>query len=216
VGYKRGIGVFAEKNDLLPFEEAKLYGHNAIHAAIAYLADYKGLETIAQAGRDARIMAIARAAFIDESGAALVRRHALLGGLGEALFTPEGYREYAEDLLDRMVRPTLNDLVARVGRDHARKLGYDDRLFGTMRLALEGGIVPRNLALGAAAGVVSLIKRQADEKKRVAHLPRTAGGLTRKKLGELLSAIWGGAAGRDAEALVDLTWEGLRALETAV
>ena len=212
-GYKRGIGVFAEKDNLLPFEEAKLYGHNAIHAAIAYLADYKGIETIAQAGRDARIMAIARAAFVNESGAALVRRH---GRLGDPLFTPEGYREYADDLLDRMVRPTLNDLVARVSRDCARKLGYDDRFFGTMRLALENGIAPRNLALGAAAGVVSLIKRQADEKKRIAHLPKTPGELTRTNLGELLFAIWGAAAGPDAAALVDLTWEGLRALETAI
>ena len=38
-GFRRGIDVFVEKDDLLPFEEAKLYGHNAIHALIGYLAD---------------------------------------------------------------------------------------------------------------------------------------------------------------------------------
>ena len=56
-GFRRGIEVFVEKDDLLPFEEAKLYGHNAIHALIGYLADLRGLPTMADAGRDAGIMA---------------------------------------------------------------------------------------------------------------------------------------------------------------
>jgi mannitol-1-phosphate 5-dehydrogenase len=33
--YRRGIEVFQEKKELLPFEEAKLYGHNATHALAA-------------------------------------------------------------------------------------------------------------------------------------------------------------------------------------
>jgi len=86
--YRRGIEVFIEKEDLLPFEEAKLYGHNAIHALIGYLADIKGLNTIAEAGRDGDIMCIARKAFIEESGAALVRHY---GGSGDLLFTKEGF-----------------------------------------------------------------------------------------------------------------------------
>jgi hypothetical protein len=31
-GFQRGIQAFIEKDDLLPFEEAKLFGHNATHA----------------------------------------------------------------------------------------------------------------------------------------------------------------------------------------
>ena len=208
-GFRRGIEVFIEKDDLLPFEEAKLYGHNAIHAVIAYLADLRGFETIAHAGRDAWIMSVARRAFIDESGAALVARH---GRLGDPLFTPEGYREYAEDLLERMVRPTLNDLVWRVGRDHVRKLGYDDRLYGTMHLALEYGIEPKNLALGAAAAVLSLIKRQVSLGLSVPHLPRKAEDLTEGRLAKLLSGIWSGHAGPYAERLIALTWSALEAL----
>ena len=38
-----GIKVFLEKDDLLPYEEAKLYGHNAIHAILAYLRRSKRL-----------------------------------------------------------------------------------------------------------------------------------------------------------------------------
>ncbi|MDE3069044.1 MAG: hypothetical protein KGJ60_16050, partial [Verrucomicrobiota bacterium] len=37
-GFRRGIEVFVEKPDLLPFEEAKLYGHNAVHALLGFLA----------------------------------------------------------------------------------------------------------------------------------------------------------------------------------
>src|SRR5690606_27423023 len=133
-------------------------GHNAIHALIAYLAELRGHLTVAEAGGDGWVMGVARRAFLKESGAAPLRRHARLA---DRLFTPAGFTEYAEDLLRRMVNPHLCDQVERVGRDHARKLGVEDRLYGTMGLALEAGIEPRNLALGAAAGVVSMLRRRA-------------------------------------------------------
>jgi len=69
-GFQRGIEVFVEKDDLLPFEEAKLYGHNAIHALIGYLARLRGLTTMAEAARHADIMTAARAAFIDATNQA--------------------------------------------------------------------------------------------------------------------------------------------------
>ena len=43
--FARGIDVFIEKPDLLPFEEAKLYGHNAVHALAAFSAPCKGLSS---------------------------------------------------------------------------------------------------------------------------------------------------------------------------
>ena len=204
--------MFQEKQDLLPFEEAKLYGHNAIHALIAYLAELKGCLTIAEAGQDTWIMGLARRAFIQESGAALIRRHA---ALGDRLFTPEGYAEYAEDLLGRMVNPHLCDQVERVGRDHARKLGLEDRLYGTMALALEAGIEPRNLALGAAAGVLSMVRRRAAPAGL--NLPADERELDEARLAELLRALWGGAARKPAQAalvsrLVALSAEALAGL----
>jgi mannitol-1-phosphate 5-dehydrogenase len=200
-GYRRGIECFVEKDDLLPFEEAKLYGHNAAHAVIAYLADVRGYETVADAGHDDWIMSVARDAFIHESGGALVARH---GGLGDALFTEAGWRAYAEDLLDRMVRPTLHDLVSRVGRDHVRKLAYDDRLLGTMRLALEAGIEPVNLARGAAAAVLSMVKRRAELPSAPASLPTSADALTPERLDALLREIWGAKLDRRAHRLIEL------------
>jgi mannitol-1-phosphate 5-dehydrogenase len=120
-----------EKEDLLPFEEAKLYGHNATHALAAYLGSLRGLSCIADLRQTPDLLAFTRAAFLEESGEALIRKHAGK----DRLFTPDGYREYADDLLERMTNPHLQDTVERVGRDPHRKLAWDDRLVGTMRVA---------------------------------------------------------------------------------
>lgn len=201
-GYTRGIGVFAEKSDLLPFEEAKLYGHNAIHALIGYLAQARGLENMAAAAGHADLMATARQAFIGESGAALIKKH---GALGDPLFTPAGYRAYAEDLLVRIVNPNLNDLVVRVIRDPIRKLGWEDRLFGTMRVALEFGVEPTQMAKGAAAAVKYLIATQADLKDKPKALPASVAGLTKPALDALLREVWGAKVDGHAAKMIALT-----------
>lgn len=151
-GFKRGIQVFSEKPDLLPFEEAKLYGHNAVHALIGYLARRKGCRFMSEAAKDASLMKLAREAFLLESGAALIAKHKGF----DPLFTPAGYQAYAEDLLARMTNPYLRDRTERVIRDTRRKLSWDDRLIGTMRLALDAGIAPLRFALGAAAALETL------------------------------------------------------------
>ena len=150
--FQRAITVFQEKEDLLPFEEAKLYGHNATHALAAYLCSLRGLERIADLRQNPDLLAFIRAAFLEESGEALIRKHAGK----DRLFTPAGYREYADDLLERMTNLYLRDSVERVGRDPHRKLGWDDRLVGTVRVALQQQIVPRRYALGTAAALARL------------------------------------------------------------
>ena len=209
-GFTRGIEVFLEKPDLLPFEEAKLYGQNAIHTLIAFLGAHRGLTVMSDAAAHADIMATARAAFLDESGAALIRKYA---ALGDPLFSPAGFTAYADDLLARMVRHTLNDLIARVTRDQVRKLGCDDRFFGTIRLALQYGIRPTHLARGAAAAILSLLHQWDSLGQSVARLPRPARPLTREALDQLLRAIWSTKAGPEASSLIDLTWEALAQLE---
>jgi mannitol-1-phosphate 5-dehydrogenase len=161
--FQRGITVFEEKDELLPFEEAKLYGHNATHALAAYLGAVRGLETIAQMRSHPELMSFLRAAFLEESGAALIRKYAGR----DRLFTPAGYQQYADDLLARMTNPFLHDTVARVGRDPERKLGWDDRLIGTLRLALSQGIEPRRYALGAAAALIFMDNSLWDERARL-------------------------------------------------
>lgn len=157
--FARGITVFEEKDDLLPFEEAKLYGHNATHALLGYLARKKNYRFISDAAGDKELPGLARAAFIDESGGALCRKY---HGLDE-LFTPAGYAAYADDLLERMLNPHLRDMVARVVRDPRRKLGWDDRLVGTMRLALNQKIEPRKYALGARVALEMLAEMENEK-----------------------------------------------------
>lgn len=144
-GFRRGIAVFEEKEDLLPFEEAKLYGHNAAHALLGYLAHERGLATMADAARYPDLIACTRGAFLEECGAGLLHRHAD----GDAFFTRARFASYVDDLMTRMTNPFLRDAVARVIRDPRRKLGWNDRFIGAMRLALAAGVQPVRLALGA-------------------------------------------------------------------
>lgn len=151
-GFQRGITSFIEKDDLLPFEEAKLFGHNATHALGGYLGALLGAKQVADLPAIEGMMDFLRRAFIEESGASLIHRYQGI----DPLFTPEGYAGYADDLLKRMVNPFLADQIQRVSRDLDRKLGWDDRLVGTMRLGLSEGIRPARYALGTAAALAAL------------------------------------------------------------
>lgn len=150
--FRRGIAVFEEKSALLPFEEAKLYGHNAAHALAAYVGAIRGVRRIAEMAKMPDLMAFLRGAMVEESGAALIRKYRGF----DPLFTPDGFAAYSDDLLRRMTNPYLCDTVERVGRDPARKLGWDDRLIGTMRLCLRQGVTPRRYTMGAAAALAAL------------------------------------------------------------
>ncbi len=124
--FRKGIAVFEEKEDLLLFEEAKLYGHNAVHSLLV-------CRVMSAIGSDRELLDLGRKAFLEESGAALIRKY---GSTGEPLFTGKGFRLYAEDLLEQMINPYLHDRVERICRDPLRKLGYGDRIFGTIRSLL--------------------------------------------------------------------------------
>jgi mannitol-1-phosphate/altronate dehydrogenase len=182
-----GIEVFVEKDDLLPFEEAKLYGHNAVHVLLGLLGRLKGYGKMAVLRDDESLMHLAREAFLKESGGALVRKYA---SLGDELFTEAGYRHYADDLLERMTNPYLADTVARATRDIVRKLGVNDRIFGTMSLAFEYGIEPKNMALGALAGIILLLAHAAEGRlpKELRGLPWQS--LDREGLTRLLRWLW--------------------------
>ena len=194
--FQRGITAFVEREDLLPFEEAKLYGHNATHALAAYLGALRGLELIADLRQTPDLLGFIRAAFLEESGEALIRKHAGK----DRLFTPQGYREYADDLLARMTNPHLQDSVERVGRDPRRKLGWDDRLVGTLRLALQQDVVPRRYALGTAAALATL-----DPSFLQTDMPAR----------DLLAPIWGHEAveTKDAQQVLRLIEEAKRSLK---
>ncbi len=212
-GFTPGIEVFIEKDDLLPFEEAKLYGHNAIHALLGFLAALRGYTKMPQLRTDEQVMRIGREAFLHESGAALIRKY---GNLGDELFTEPGYRGYAEDLLERMTNPYLDDAVARTTRDVIRKLGINDRIFGTMALALEYGIEPTNMALGAMAGIALLLEN-ADEYNLPLDLRcddwRRLDG---SSICNIILWLWQGRQNKFAGRMIGLVQQALRQLENAL
>lgn len=150
--FRSGLPTFSAKQELTPFEEAKFLGHNSNHALGAYVGLAAGLTNMADLATTPGMMDFLRKAFIEEAGAGLIHRYAGV----DAIFTPTGFAAYADDLLARSVNPNLRDSMARVSRDPQRKLGWDDRLIGAMRLAHEAGVLPFRYAFGAAAALHTL------------------------------------------------------------
>ena len=211
--FRPGIEVFVEKDDLLPFEEAKLYGHNAIHSLLGFVGAVKGYVKMTEFKNDSVVMRIARDAFLQECGGALVKKYSFLG---DELFTEAGFRNYAEELLERITNRYLADTVARAGRDVVRKLGITGRIFGTMQLALEYGIEPKNMALGGMAGIAVLLKKAEQN-----NLPRDLRcadwrKLDDSKIEEILKWIWKGQESRYSEQLIKYVQNARRDLMSLV
>jgi mannitol-1-phosphate 5-dehydrogenase len=204
-----GIDVFIEKDDLLPFEEAKLYGHNAIHAMLAYLGFIKNYKKMTELKDDQEIMRIVRQAFLQESGEALIRKY---GKMDDSLFTPGGYQAYADDLLTRMTNPLLADTIERAGRDPLRKLGYSDRIFGTMTLALEYGIEPVNMALGGLAGIIFLLAKAKECQLSSDLRIDSWQNLKVDNLKKITRHIWNADYGQGHDQLVKYLWYAHRKL----
>jgi mannitol-1-phosphate/altronate dehydrogenase len=157
--YQRGIEVFQEKDDLLPFEEAKLFGHNAVHSMLGFFAALRGYTFMSEIRNDRKLYEYGVRAFMNESGAFLLDKYKKFD---DPLFTGEGFTFYATSLLERMTNPYLRDEVQRICRDPLRKLDYDDRFFGTIRGALQHGIRPAILPKAVIAAICYIIKNKVD------------------------------------------------------
>ena len=147
-------GEIPQITNMVPFEpfdfyiKRKLYIHNMGHATCAYLGDLLGLEYIYQAIDVPEIRIIVQNAML-ESAVALSKTYGV--ELGSIVC-------HIEDLLYRFTNKALKDTCARVGGDPARKLSNQDRLIGSSVLAYKTGEVPSHIAVGAAAGLVRLLK----------------------------------------------------------
>jgi len=205
-GFTRGIDVFIEKPDLLPFEEAKLYGHNAIHALIAYLAAHRGLTTMSDAAAHPEIMAAARAAFLDESGAALFSTRRFR----RPLFTQAGYAAYADDLLaawSGLPSTTSSPVLPRPGPQY---WDNDDRFLRHHAARLQYGISPGHPRprRGGCGGVMAQAMGFSGADRRGTAAPGQPAHA--RIVGQLLRAIWSRKPARNAATLTDLTcWRAL-------
>ncbi|HGY55351.1 MAG TPA: hypothetical protein ENK44_06610 [Caldithrix abyssi] len=183
-GFTRGIDVFVEKENLLPFEEAKLFGHNAVHSMLGFLADMKSYNYMDEIKNDQMLWAYGETAFKKESGAFLVKKYQ---HLGDSLFTERGFAAYGEDLLQRMTNPFLRDEVQRICRDPLRKLGYGDRLIGTIREALKQKVQANTIAKGVLGGICFLIKNRQE---KGIPLPEDISCLSKNRVRDILISIW--------------------------
>ncbi|MFA7231899.1 MAG: hypothetical protein WC071_11570 [Victivallaceae bacterium] len=142
------------KAELYPFEEAKLFGHNAIHFMLGWYAHKSGLKYMNEISGNKMLLEYAAGAFVNESGRALCRKWS---GKDE-LFTEAGFQAYTDDLMRRMVNPYLMDSVERVIRDLPRKLELNDRVVGTIQTCLSQGVIPEKFIVLAAECFKSLDK----------------------------------------------------------
>lgn len=129
-----------------PFDfylKRKLYIHNMGHATCAYLGDLLGLDYIYQSIDKDEVYLIVRAA-MEESARALSAKYNV---------PLEDILRHIKDLLNRFTNAALKDTCKRVGGDPARKLSPQDRLIGSSTLALENGVTPAYISIGAAAGL---------------------------------------------------------------
>jgi len=207
--FKPGIDIFIEKDDLLPFEEAKLYGHNAIHALMGFIAAVKGYSKMTELANDQSVMQIGRAAYSKEYGAALIKKYS---HLNDELFTDSGVKDYTEDLITRMTNPHLGDTVARVVRDIPRKLEMNGRIFGTMQLVLEYGLEPKNMAAGAIAGIAVLLKN-AEENNLPADLRLSDWqNLDAGKTEKIINWLWSDQTNQYSDQIIKHTQSALEPL----
>ncbi len=152
-------GKLPDIKNLVPFEpfdfyiKRKLYVHNMGHATCAYLGNLLGLEYIYEAIAIPEIRALVQNA-MQESEMALSRRY------GASMMD---LQEHITDLLYRFSNSALKDTCQRVGGDPARKLSPADRLLGASLLALEEGIIPAYIAVGAAGGLHRYLQENGGE-----------------------------------------------------
>ncbi len=144
--FKGGVPEIKNMVPFAPFDfyiKRKLYVHNMGHATCAYLGDLLGLEYIYQSIDVADVRILVQNAML-ESAMALSKKYGV---------AYEDIVMHITDLLNRFTNAALRDTCARVGGDPGRKLSPDDRLIGSSALALEVGVTPAYIAVGAAAGL---------------------------------------------------------------
>ena len=136
----RGLKLIPEFTGFL---ERKFYTYNAANGTVSYLGALLGYEKLADAAHDERIIRILEGVY-QETAEALSKKHHF--PLDEQLAFTRTSKRKLQDY-------TIVDFIERNARDPLRKLGKDDRLVGSARLAEEYGIEPHNLGIAAAAAI---------------------------------------------------------------
>jgi len=135
------IKSFYPVDNLSQYEELKLFGHNLIHATVAYLGYLKGYNYIWEGMEDREILEVLDG-IIQEIKYAFIKKYK---------FSTKKIENYFYDLKKRFKNKLLEDTVYRVGREPIRKLGPKDRIIGAINFCLSQKIFPKNICLVASA-----------------------------------------------------------------
>ncbi|MCK9265877.1 hypothetical protein M0P98_03210 [bacterium] len=127
---------FYPVEDIVPYEELKLFGHNLAHATLAYVGYLAGYEFIWECMGDIRLYKLLERV-VEETKVAIIKKHSL---------NKKEVEDYISDLFVRFKNKALNDTVVRVGRDPLRKIGANDRLAGAIKVCLNEGVFPENIS----------------------------------------------------------------------
>ena len=170
-----------------PFDfyiKRKLYIHNMGHATCAYLGDLLGLDFIWESIDRDEVYIVVRNA-MTESAQALSKKYGV--ALDEIL-------DHITDLLYRFTNKALQDTCKRVGGDPKRKLSPADRMIGAAKTALEQGITPAYIAVGAAAALWRYIKEaegmEQSEASAVSVLEQVSELSAKEPLAEMILAMY--------------------------
>jgi len=123
--------------------ERKFYTYNAANGTTSFLGHLRGHRYLYDAANDPWIVTALEGVY-QETGAALVARHKI---------SAAQQREFAASSLRKLQDRNIIDYVERNARDPRRKLGPEDRLVGSARMALENGVEPKWLARSIAAAI---------------------------------------------------------------
>lgn len=121
----------------------KIYTNNTSVATVSYLGKLKGLTYVADSANDPEIEPILDQVYEEIN-------YALIHGMG---INEESQKKFAKTAKAKYTDRAIVDLVTRIARDPIRKLGPEDRFIGPMKIALQAGIQPKAIALGAAAAL---------------------------------------------------------------
>ncbi|MEG0273736.1 mannitol dehydrogenase family protein [Amedibacillus sp. YH-ame10] len=133
----------------------KIYTNNTSVATVSYLGKLKGLTYVADSSNDPEIEPILDQVYEEINGA-------LIKGMG---IDEASQLKFSKTAKAKYTDRAIVDLVDRIARDPIRKLGPEDRFIGPMSIALQAGVTPKAIALGAAAALYFDNPEDEDAKK---------------------------------------------------
>ncbi|WP_067143187.1 mannitol-1-phosphate 5-dehydrogenase [Oceanivirga salmonicida] len=123
-------------SDLSPYIERKLFTVNTGHAALSYIANYKGIKIVNEGLKDKSI----------KNQLLLVLNETKELLLKKWNFNKKDLTDYVNNVIKRFENPYIIDETSRVCRTPIRKLGYNERFIKPIRECKERGLEINNLA----------------------------------------------------------------------